>query len=97
MVRALCPIGHASRTLSPRFDAAGAVARTMPRDSVQEGTPMVFGTGIDDLVMVSVALSLPLWLAVEELINRTRPDAAQRPAEESRRQAVGGMVEHPVH
>lgn len=58
---------------------------------------MVFGPGIDELVIVGVALSLPLWLAVEELITHIRPHVVERPAEEPRRQPVGGMVEHLVH
>lgn len=57
---------------------------------------MVFGAGFEQLVMVSVALSLPLWLVVEELINRSRA-YERRPATEVRRRPVGGMVEHPVH
>jgi len=58
---------------------------------------MVFGPGIDELMMVGVALSLPLWLAVEELVHRTRPHVAERRAPEPRRRPVGEMVEHLVH
>jgi hypothetical protein len=62
----------------------------------QEGLLMVFA-GFEELLMVAVALSLPLWLAVEELMNRSRAHAERRPAKEARRQRISGMVEHPVH
>ena len=57
---------------------------------------MVFA-GFEELVMIGVALSLPLWLAVEELINRSRANVERRPARQARRQRIGGMAEHPVH
>jgi hypothetical protein len=58
---------------------------------------MVFAAGFGEFVMVSVALSLPLWLVVEELVKRSRAHVKLRPATEVRRQSLGGMVEHPVH
>ncbi|HEY7647856.1 MAG TPA: hypothetical protein VID04_02535 [Methylomirabilota bacterium] len=57
---------------------------------------MVFA-GFEELAVIGVALSLPLWLMVEELISRTRAHAERRPVKTARRQRVGGMVEHPVH
>jgi peptidoglycan/LPS O-acetylase OafA/YrhL len=57
---------------------------------------MVFAAGFE-LVVVSVALSLPLWLVVEELVNRSRVRIERRPATEVRRQPVRGMAQHPVH
>jgi hypothetical protein len=68
----------------------------MPSTRRQEGTPMVFA-GFEELVVIGVALSLPLWLMVEELISRTRAHVERRPVKKARRQRVGGMVEHPVH
>jgi len=56
---------------------------------------MVFA-GFEELVMIGVALSLPLWLAVEELINRSRANVERRPARQARRQRIGGMAEHPA-
>jgi hypothetical protein len=56
---------------------------------------MVFAAGFE-LVVVSVALSLPLWLVVEELVNRSRVHVERRPATEVRRQPIGGMTRHPV-
>jgi hypothetical protein len=50
---------------------------------LQEDMLMVFGTGIDELVIVGVALSLPIWLALEEVIHRSGPHVARRPAEAS--------------
>jgi hypothetical protein len=58
---------------------------------------MVFAAGFEDLVMVSVALSLPLWLAVEELLSRARAYAAPRSTTAVRRQPIRGMAQHPVH
>jgi hypothetical protein len=57
---------------------------------------MVFAAGFE-LVVVSVALSLPLWLVVEELVNRSRAHVERGPATEVRRQPVRGMAQHPVH
>ena len=55
---------------------------------------MVFAAGFE-LVMISVALSLPLWLVVEELVNRSRAHVERRPVTVVRRQPIG-MAQHPV-
>lgn len=57
---------------------------------------MVFAAGFGELVMVGIALSLPLWLAAEELFNRSRAHGERRPAPEVRRQRIAGMA-HPAH
>ena len=58
---------------------------------------MVLAAGFGELVMVGVAgSSLPLWLAAEELINRSRAHGERRPAPEVRRQPIAGMA-HPAH
>jgi hypothetical protein len=56
---------------------------------------MVFAAGFGDLVMVSVALSLPLWLVAEELFSRAH--ATRRSVTEVRRQPIRTMAQHPVH
>jgi hypothetical protein len=58
---------------------------------------MVFGTGIDELAIVGVALSLPFWLAIEEIISRShlRPMRPRR-VETPRGEPAAGMIKRPA-